>query len=135
MPSPPCAGDERRAITDHETRSRAYAIADTVWNTFTEQLLDPASHGVGLRDRYAAMGAAQALLLDRLLPGWHARVLAGSEAVEDVLRDALDRTAPTRRARPEAPPAPAPCLSCVISGTYRSTRRARRNVLTSGPCR
>jgi hypothetical protein len=35
--------------------------------------------------------ASGAMLLDRLLPDWHGRVLPGGEAVEDVLRDALER--------------------------------------------
>ena len=86
-------------VADDPDRSDsvAYGTADGVWRTFVEQLQDPAGHGVGLRDRYAAIGAAQALLLDRLHPGWHGRVLGGAEAIEDVLRDAVGRS-------PETPP-------------------------------
>lgn len=74
----------------------AFAPADEIWRTFTEQLLDPAGRRVGLRDRYAAIGAAQAMLLDRVNPGWHDRVLRGAEAIEDVLRDAIGRSPETR---------------------------------------
>jgi hypothetical protein len=34
-------------------------------------------------------GAAQAALLDRLMPGWQVRLIGGQEAPEDLLRQAV----------------------------------------------
>jgi hypothetical protein len=60
-----------------------------VWSDLLVQLEAPSEIPTGVRDAYAALGAGQAFLLDRLAPSWKERVLPGGEAVEDVLRDAV----------------------------------------------
>jgi hypothetical protein len=62
---------------------------DLVWDAFLSELRDPPAGPLGLRDRYAAFGAAQALLLDRLAPGWKARAIPGGEALDEILREAV----------------------------------------------
>jgi hypothetical protein len=59
------------------------------WSDLMTQLGTPSEIPTGVRDAYAALGAAQAFLLDRLVPSWKERVLPGGEALEDVLREAL----------------------------------------------
>jgi hypothetical protein len=66
---------------------------DVVWAEFLDQLADPGAIPGGIRERYTAMGAGQAFLLDRLLPGWQVRVLDDGLALEDVLAEV---TAPDR---------------------------------------
>ncbi|NBC95742.1 MAG: hypothetical protein GVY27_05230 [Deinococcus-Thermus bacterium] len=64
------------------------------WSDLLTQLEAPSEVPTGPRDAYAALGAGQAFLLDRLLPSWKGRVLPGGEALEDLLRDAVsERTA------------------------------------------
>ncbi len=60
-----------------------------VWAEHLGQLTDPASIATGLRDRYAAFGAAQAFLLDRLQPDWKSRALPGGTSLEALLREAV----------------------------------------------
>ncbi len=60
---------------------------DTLWNEFLDQLADPGAIPGGIRERYTAMGAGQAFLLDRLLPDWQVRVLNDGLAFEDVLAE------------------------------------------------
>lgn len=65
-----------------------YQPPDRVWQDFTAQLANPAAISTGPRDRYAAFGAAQAWLLDRLLPDWKTRALPGNIALEELLSEA-----------------------------------------------
>ena len=55
-----------------------------------------------VRDRYYEVGAGEARLLDRLMPGWHSRALPGAEALESLLEEAVGGAdaglAPTLRA-------------------------------------
>jgi uncharacterized membrane protein (UPF0127 family) len=44
-----------------------------------------------VRDRYYEVGAAEARLLDRLMPGWQTRALPGGEALESLLEEAVER--------------------------------------------
>lgn len=55
-----------------------------------EQLREPVAIPGGPRDRYAAFGAAQGLLLDRFDRDWQEAVLPGGAALESLLRSALD---------------------------------------------
>jgi hypothetical protein len=64
------------------------------WSDLLTQLAAPSEIPTGVRDAYAALGAGQAFLLDRLLPSWKERVLPGGEALEDVLRDAVSGRRP-----------------------------------------
>lgn len=58
------------------------------WTDLMRQLASPSAIASGPRDRYAALGAGQAFVLDRLVPGWKKRALPGGTALEDLLRDA-----------------------------------------------
>jgi|GEM_PF-1302477 len=71
----------------------AFEDPDALWAEFLDQLAGPGAIPGGIRERYSAMGAGQAFVLDRLLPGWQARVLDDGLAFEDVLAEA---TAPSR---------------------------------------
>jgi len=55
-----------------------------------------------VRDRYYEVGAGEARLLDRLMPGWHSRALPDAEALESLLAEAVEGAeaglAPTLRA-------------------------------------
>lgn len=55
-----------------------------------------------VRDRYYEVGAAEARLLDRLMPGWQTRALPGGEALESLLEEAVEKAdagiTPTLRA-------------------------------------
>lgn len=55
-----------------------------------EQVRDPVAIPGGPRDRYAAFGAAQGLLLDRFGVDWKDAVLPGGAALESLLRSVLD---------------------------------------------
>ena len=63
------------------------------WSQLLAQVRVPASVATGARDRYAALGAAQAFVLDRVFPGWRARALPGGASLESLLRDVVDGTA------------------------------------------
>jgi hypothetical protein len=67
----------------------AYPDADETWGAFLDQLSDPTQIPGGLRDRYYVIGAGEAFLLDRLMPGWQAEALPGGAALEDLLDQAL----------------------------------------------
>lgn len=54
------------------------------------ELADPAPRNDGLRGRWQVLGAGMGLVLDRLLPGWHARALSGGEALDVLLAEAVD---------------------------------------------
>lgn len=51
--------------------------------------LDGLPQSLSVRDTYAALGAAQGFVLDRLAPGWQRQVLAGRESLEALLRGAV----------------------------------------------
>lgn len=63
--------------------------ADAGWVDLLDQLADPAGIPSGLRDGYAALGAAQAFTLDRVYPGWKLRAIPGGMSLEDLLRVAV----------------------------------------------
>jgi uncharacterized membrane protein (UPF0127 family) len=54
------------------------------------------------RDRYYEIGAAEARLLDRLMPGWHSRALPGGASLQSLLEEAVGKAeagvTPTLRA-------------------------------------
>ena len=63
------------------------------WTELLEQLRAPSSVATGARDRYAALGAAQAFVLDRLHPGWRAQAIPGGASLEALLRAVADGVA------------------------------------------
>lgn len=65
----------------------------SAWSELLGQVREPASVASGARDRYAALGAAQAFVLDRLHPGWRARAIPGGAALETLLRAVVDGVA------------------------------------------
>jgi hypothetical protein len=83
---------QRAPEIDQPTAS-AFEDPDTLWLEFLDQLAAPGAIPGGIRERYTAMAAGQAFVLDRLLPGWQARVLDDGLAFEDVLAEAI---APSR---------------------------------------
>jgi uncharacterized membrane protein (UPF0127 family) len=60
------------------------------WVELLAQVRGPASVASGARDRYAALGAAQAFVLDRLHPGWRAQAIPGGASLEALLRAVVD---------------------------------------------
>ncbi len=64
--------------------------ADAAWRDLLAQLEDLPAIPTGLRDRYAALGAGQAFVLDRLLPGWKRRALSGGASLEALLQEAVE---------------------------------------------
>jgi hypothetical protein len=66
-----------------------YPPSENVWTDFLAQLADPASVPGSHRDRYYVLGAGQAFLLDRLVPGWYERALADGVLLDDLLQEAL----------------------------------------------
>lgn len=66
-----------------------YPDAATSWADSTRWLADLGSIPGTLRDQYYELGAAQAYLLDRLMPGWQARALPGGESLETLLAEAI----------------------------------------------
>lgn len=67
----------------------AFPPPDRVWADYLDQLSDPGAIPGGIRERYTAMGAGQAFVLDRLLPGWQDRALHDGIALEDLLMKAV----------------------------------------------
>ncbi len=63
------------------------------WSQLLAQVREPSSVASGARDRYAALGAAQAFVLDRLHPGWRARAIPGGASLESLLRAVVDGVA------------------------------------------
>ena len=63
--------------------------ADDGWQDLLGQLEDLPAVQSGIRDRYAALGAAQAFALDRLHPGWKSRAIPGGASLETLLADAV----------------------------------------------
>jgi uncharacterized membrane protein (UPF0127 family) len=67
----------------------AYAKPDQAWQAAIAWLDDLSNVPGTLRDRYYELGAAQAYLLDRLMPGWQPRAFPGGESLEELLAAAL----------------------------------------------
>lgn len=65
------------------------AIDPHAWSDILGQVRDPAAIPTDTRDRYAALGAAQAFLLDRLHPGWKRLAIPGGASLESLLRDVV----------------------------------------------
>lgn len=65
------------------------ALDPGAWSDLLAQVRDPATIPTGTRDRYAALGAAQAFLLDRLHPGWKPLAIPGGASLEALLRDVV----------------------------------------------
>jgi hypothetical protein len=63
------------------------AVDPSAWTDLLALVRDPAAIPTGTRDRYAALGAAQAFLLDRLHPGWKRLAIPGGASLESLLRD------------------------------------------------
>ncbi len=61
------------------------AMSAEIWQAFLDQLARPTTSPDGFRGRYYLLGAGQAFLLDRLLPDWKTRALAGKQALETLL--------------------------------------------------
>ena len=84
----------------------SYPEPEATWTDAVHWLDDLSSVPGTVRDRYYELGAAQAYLLDRLMPGWHPRALPGGESLESLLRAGLAAadagTPPTLRALPAA---------------------------------
>lgn len=78
QPVPALAGDPE---------FRQYATREQFW----AQQLDETRRltGRSAETRFYYTGAAQAALLDRLMPGWQVRLIGGQEAPEDLLRQAV----------------------------------------------
>jgi uncharacterized membrane protein (UPF0127 family) len=67
----------------------SYPEPDVTWADAVHWLDDLSSVPGTVRDRYYELGAAQAYLLDRLMPGWHARALPDGESLESLLKTGL----------------------------------------------
>lgn len=65
------------------------AVDPSAWGELLAQVDDPVAIPTGTRDRYAALGAAQAFLLDRLHPGWKRLAIPGGASLESLLRDVV----------------------------------------------
>jgi uncharacterized membrane protein (UPF0127 family) len=72
---------------------RAGVRADDAWQGLLAQVRDVPSVESGIRDRYAALGAAQAFVLDRLHPGWKRHAIPGGASLEDLLHAAVEGAA------------------------------------------
>ncbi|TAK01287.1 MAG: DUF192 domain-containing protein [Chloroflexota bacterium] len=66
-----------------------YAEPEQTWQAALAWLDDLSSVPGTVRDRYYELGAAQAYLLDRLMPGWQPRAFPGGESLEGLLAAAL----------------------------------------------
>lgn len=66
-----------------------YAEPDETWQAAIAWLDDLPSVPGTIRDRYYELGAAQAYLLDRLMPGWQPRAFPGGESLEALLAKAV----------------------------------------------
>ena len=68
-----------------------YPSPEAAWSDAVQWLADLRTVPGTLRDWYYELGAAQAYLLDRLMPGWHTRALPGGESLEALLSEAVAR--------------------------------------------
>ena len=66
---------------------------DDAWGPLLAQVRDPSAVATGERDRYAALGAVQAFVLDRLHPGWRTRAIPGGASLETLLRAVVEGNA------------------------------------------
>jgi len=62
------------------------AVSSAAWRELRDQVARPTAIASGLRDRYAAFGAAQAFVLDRWRPGWKTRALPGEASLDTLIR-------------------------------------------------
>jgi uncharacterized membrane protein (UPF0127 family) len=83
------AGEGYQPDADFVTIGGRYPSAQVTWADAIQWLRDLSSVPGTLRDQYYELGAAQAYLLDRLMPGWQGRALPGGSSLESLLRDAL----------------------------------------------
>jgi uncharacterized membrane protein (UPF0127 family) len=86
------AADDYEASTEFSVIA-SYPSADSHLATQLEWLEDLTAVPGSVRDRYYEVGAAQALLLDRVMPGWQARAMPGGESLEDLLANAVEGAA------------------------------------------
>lgn len=80
------AGSGYAPSGDFARLGASYPEADAIWSDAIHWLSDLSAVPGTLRDRYYELGAAQAYLLDRLMPGWQARALPGGESLEGLLK-------------------------------------------------
>lgn len=66
-----------------------YPAYAKIWQSFLDQLMKPTASPDGFRGRYYLLGAGQAFLLDRLMPGWKTRALNEKESLENLLQEAV----------------------------------------------
>jgi hypothetical protein len=66
-----------------------YAEPEETWQAAIAWLDDLSSVPGTVRERYYELGAAEAYLLDRLMPGWQPRAFPGGESLEVLLAAAL----------------------------------------------
>ncbi len=78
-------------------------VSAAAWRDVHDQVAQPTAIRSGLRDRYAAFGAAQAFVLDRWRPGWKARALPGGASLDALIRSLATDLA-TLEPSPDAPP-------------------------------
>lgn len=78
-------------------------LSPTAWRVLHDQVARPTGIRSGLRDRYAAFGAAQAFVLDRWWPGWKARALPGGESLDALIRSLVPDLARLAASLPDAP--------------------------------
>ncbi len=83
------AGSGYAPVAEFADLAGAYPDPAVTWADSTRWLSDLESVPGTLRDWYYELGAAQAYLLDRLMPGWQARALPGGESLEDLLAEAV----------------------------------------------
>lgn len=83
--------------------SAASDVFATALRDLHDQVAQPTEIRSGLRDRYAAFGAAQAFVLDRWQPGWKARALPGGASLDALIRSLATDGARLDPAVPNAP--------------------------------
>ena len=115
-----------------------YPEAEATWEDAIAWLADLHQVPGTLRDWHYELGAAQAYLLDRVMPGWQPRALPGGEALEDLLAEAVaaaDAGIPaTLRALPqETVELAGQRLRVAIADTPDSWSRGLAGVRSLGP--
>jgi hypothetical protein len=66
-----------------------YPAATATWEQFLKDLAQPTLSPDGFRGRYYLLGAGEAFLLDRLLPGWKDEFLSQKQSLEALLAQAM----------------------------------------------
>jgi uncharacterized membrane protein (UPF0127 family) len=79
------AGTDYAPSKDFARLGASYPKAAATWSDAIHWLSDLSAVPGTLRDQYYELGAAQAYLLDRLMPGWQVRALPGGESLEELL--------------------------------------------------